>query len=82
MKHLWTLLGVVGFFFLLGTAGNADLAEMSLAVVGTRLLLGVAAMGVGYLGHRACAVKEMKKRKVAERRRIIREMEKAAYRAA
>lgn len=78
MKQLWTLLGVVGFFFLLGTAGTADLAEMSLMMVGARLFAGMAMMGASYLGHRACEVQEMKRRKMAERRRAIREMSKAA----
>jgi hypothetical protein len=69
MKNIWILTGVIGFFFLLGTAGSADLAHIELSALAVRLLISFAMMGGSALLYRRTQFLEAKRRRMIQKRK-------------
>lgn len=69
MKHIYILLGIGGFLFLLGTAGGADVGSMDMQAIAVRGLIGLGLIGFSYLGIRCCEDKAVQKRYEQMRRR-------------
>ena len=78
MKNIWILIGVIGFFFLLGTAGSADLARIELSTLLLRFLASFAMIGGSALLYRRAQIQEAKRRRRIQRKKQLSHTHQAA----